>query len=290
MQPTTPTRSQRPASIEASYPAHYRRCEVANILQAVRGRYSLLVCGIGGVGKSHLLRFLCFHEAVPAQLGRGASLRLYLDCNAAIDDDAATIFRALLIEAGSEPPASREATSALAALRAFLAAQIDEGTSLLIVLDRFERIPAHLQPAILDGLRHLRDYLGRRVSYLLGCRTPPAIAELSGEFDDLLAAPPVIWVGLLPADDAAWLVASLFQERNIAAAAPLIAETVALIGGHPRLLRAAALAWAEHPTRRRSCQPCWPTSRCAGYARASGRIWAALRSRCAAALAASDQP
>jgi hypothetical protein len=115
----------------------------------VRGRYSLLICGFGGSGKSHLLRFLAFHPQLGAQLGTGEVVRLYLDCNAVLDDDAAGIFRALL-EVGSHEPLPRDAAGALAALRSLLVTQLGSASGLLI-LDRFERIPTPLHPPCSTG-------------------------------------------------------------------------------------------------------------------------------------------
>lgn len=211
-----------------------------------------MVCGLGGSGKSHLLRFLAFHPALPEQLGTPQAplnaLRIYLDCNAAIADDAAGVFRALLLETATQAVIPIAGTDMLATLRTTLAAQMDTVMRFVIVLDRFERIPTTVQPGVLDGLRHLRDYLDRRVSYVVGSRTPPPIAELSEEFDDLLAAPPVVWVGPLADTDAAWNVQAVASELGMTPDKRAIAELTELSGGHPRLLRAVTVAWAEQAT------------------------------------------
>lgn len=241
-----PSQPQRPPVTEAGYPASYRDREVSAVVRALQGNYSLLLCGPGGSGKSHLLRFLAFHSALPARLGNDV-LRLYLDCNAAIEADAAGVFRGLLVEAGASEPLPREATSALVALRASLATSAPAPAKLVVLLDRFERIPVAVQPAVLDGLRHVRDYLGRRVSYILGARTPPPIAELSQEFDDLLAAPATLWLGPLASADASWVVEAALAERGQQAPPQVVAALLAASGRYPRLLRAAALAWAEQP-------------------------------------------
>lgn len=242
-----PTQSSRPSRTEANYPPTYRHAEVTTILRAVQARYSIMVCGRGGSGKSHLLRFLAFHPALPQTLNHSDLIRVYLDCNAAIADDAAGVFRALLLESSPDNNVPDRAPDMLLALRSTLAARMTDTTRYLIVLDRFERIPPTVQPAVLDGLRHLRDYLDRRVSYVLGSRTPPPIAELSEEFDDLLAAPPVVWIGPLSREDAAWNIRAILAEQAITPEESVINALYACSGGHPRLLRTIALAWAEEP-------------------------------------------
>lgn len=229
---------------EAHYPAGYRESEVSGVVRATQSGYSIMLCGPGGCGKSHLLRFLAYHPALGDQVG-GELVRLYLDCNAAIADDAAGVFRALLLQSGAGAPASA-APDILLALRADLAARMAPGSRLLVILDRWDRVPESAQPAILDGLRHLRDYLGRRVSYVLGCRRPPPIAELSEEFDDLLAAPPVIWIGPLSREDAAWNSAATAREAGVEPDATALEQLWQLSGGHARLLRVATLAWIPH--------------------------------------------
>jgi hypothetical protein len=248
-----PIQSHRPAIAEANYPPSYRAREVSAILRAIRARQSVLICGLGGSGKSHLLRFLVFHPTLVEQLDVPSVMRLYLDCNAAIADDAAGVFRALLIETGADTPLPTEAADALATLRRVLAASLTPGARYVIVLDRFERIPIDVQPDVLDGLRHLRDYLDRRVSYVLGCRTPPPIATLSEEFDDLLAEPAVVWIGPLALEDMRWNVRAILDEQAVQADASVIDALGELSGGHGRLLRAVTLAWADDPREARLC-------------------------------------
>ncbi len=237
---------RRPRNAEMVYPVTYRQPEIAQIMRATRRGQSVLVCGSSGTGKSHLLRFLAFHPALAAPLPAGRLVRLHLDCNAAAAEDAARVFRALLLETDhtSRP---QSAADTLALLRTVLAEQVGAEDRVLIVIDRFERIPADVQPDVLDGLRHIRDYLGRKVSYVLGSRVPPPIADLSEEFDDLLADPPVVWVGALSEDDARWNLAAALSEDGIVASERDAAALMHLTGRHPRLLRTAAQVWANTP-------------------------------------------
>lgn len=240
-----PTHPTRPFVAEAGYPATYRDAEIRQIVRATRAGHSTIVSGLGGSGKSHLLRFLAFHPSLPERVGTPDLVRLYLDCNAAITDDSAAVFRALLLETGSQADVPTAASAILAALRTTLAERMTERGRYLIILDRFERIPATVQPDVLDGLRHVRDYLGRRVSYVLGSRTPPPIAELSEEFEDLLAAPPVVWIGPLGDSDVAWNVGTILGDFGVTPDDRAIMGLARLSGGHPRLLRAATIAWSE---------------------------------------------
>jgi hypothetical protein len=241
-----PTTMHRPLRSETRYPTSYRTQEVDQIVRAIRARHSAMVCGLGGSGKSHLLRFLAFHPGIEERLGAPDLRRLYLDCNAAVDQDAAGIFRALLLESGAHSPIPAEAPDMLVALRSRLAEGMSAATRVVCIIDRFERIAPTVQPAVLDGLRHLRDYLDRRVSYVLGSRAPLPIAELSEEFDDLLAEPPVVWVGPLAPADAEWNLQAIFQEVGIEADVDTRHTLIAWSSGHPRLLRTLALAWAQH--------------------------------------------
>lgn len=240
-----PIKSQRPSIAEAGYPATYRAREVRALVRTIRNRQSVMVCGLGGSGKSHLLRFLSFHSTIVDQLGTSDVVRLYMDCNAAISNTAAGIFRTLLLETAPDSAAPTEASDALVALRNMLATHMVPNGRFVIVLDRCERIATAALPDVLDGLRHLRDYLNRQVSYVLGSRTPLAIASLSQEFDDLLIEPPVIWVGPLDHTDAQWNVQAILSEQGRDPDESIIDALIERSGGHPRLLRAVVLAWAE---------------------------------------------
>ncbi|MEM8531785.1 MAG: winged helix-turn-helix domain-containing protein [Chloroflexota bacterium] len=236
----------RPERIEEQYPVTYRDTEIRVIAQKIRDRKSVLVCGLGGSGKSHLLRFLAFHGAIPDTLDIPDIFRLYLDCNAIIDEDVASIFRALLLEVDPHITLPDSATAIMAVLRDVLATYLSQHSHMVIVLDRFERFSEELQPTMLDGLRHLRDYLDRRVSFVLGMRAPLNIAELSEEFDDLLSEPRTVWVGTLTEEDARWNVQTILNDQAITASADMIGTLTTISNGHPRLLRSVTLFWAEH--------------------------------------------
>ena len=236
----------RPERIEEHYPVSYRDKEIRVITQKIRDRKSALVCGLGGSGKSHLLRFLAFHGAIPDILDIPDVFRLYLDCNAIIDEDVASIFRALLLEIDPQTTIPDSATAIMTVLRDVLAAYLSHHSHMVIVLDRFERFSSELQPTMLDGLRHLRDYLDRRVSFILGMRTPLNIAELSEEFDDLLSEPRTVWVGTLTWEDARWNVQTILNDQGITTSDDSIRTLMTLSNGHPRLLRSITLFWAEH--------------------------------------------
>ncbi|MCU0493329.1 MAG: winged helix-turn-helix domain-containing protein [Chloroflexaceae bacterium] len=236
-----------PARIETTYPADYRAAEMQTLARAVNRAESLMVCGVGGSGKSHLLRFLAFHQAVPELVGLPQLARLYLDGNGLLSHDAAGVFQALLLELEPDAPTPADTAGALAALRRRLARHMPADGLLLLVIDRFERLPREVQPTVLDGLRHLRDYLNRRVCMVLGCRTPLPMEQLSQEFADLLAAPPVLWVGGLAPADAARSMATALRTTRLTLDSEQAAALLRLSGGYAQLLRAATLAWAEAP-------------------------------------------
>lgn len=239
---------QQPTHTVLSYPSTYRAEQVDAIVRALRRRYSVQICGLGGSGKSHLLRFIAWNTSLPGRLPTMQLLRAYLDCNALGIDDAAACFRALALEFGQSQEGQLSAYDALARLRQFLASQMQPDTQIVAVIDRIDRLPLAQLPALLDGLRHLRDYLDRRVCYVLGSRSPLPIATLSIEFDDLMAHPPVIWVGPLSLDDALWTLHTILQEIQHAADEATQAALLELSGRHARLLRALTLAWADMQT------------------------------------------
>jgi hypothetical protein len=246
----------------ASYPASYRQREAAIIVQKIRARESLLISSLAGSGKTHLMQFLVANQGFKQRYfsDRSEQFRFVLfDCNAVIPD-AVGFFRMLIaelvVQTGLEIEnhlRSQSLEGLIVITKECLNQLYSDDLTLVCVFDRFEKllVNPHL-PDILDTLRSLRDYFGRRISYIIAGRGVQNIHHLSqefddllGAFDDLLLAPPVLYLGPLSQADAELSVTLYAKERGGVFDAVSRAWVIRLSGGHPRLLRALCEIWRQ---------------------------------------------
>jgi len=233
----------------ASYPATYRQREVETIVAAVRARKSILVSGLAGMGKSHLMRFLVSNEAFRQHyFPKDATdfAFFFIDCNAMDSKDERSFYRVVITElcqqAGLETGDKLQGMTEelLAALRGCLDSLYRERLTLVFVLDRFEKLyRSEKLGHILDNLRYLRDHFARRISYILAARGEIDIASISEEFEDLLDHPATLCLKPLTPTDAEGSIERYEGEYNVTFDRQSKRKLISYSGGYPRLLRAA---------------------------------------------------
>jgi hypothetical protein len=234
----------------ASYPATYRQREVETIVAAIRARKSLLVSGLAGMGKSHLMRFLVSNEAFrqlyfPEDATDFAFF--FFDCNAMDSEDERSFYRVVITElcqqAGLETGDRLQGVTneeLLTALKGCLDSLYRERLALVFVLDRFEKLyRSEKLGHILDNLRYLRDHFARRISYILAARGEIDIASISEEFEDLLYHPAILFLKPLTPTDAEGSIERYEREYDVTFDRQCKHKLISYSGGYPRLLRTA---------------------------------------------------
>jgi hypothetical protein len=233
----------------ASYPATYRQREVETIVSAIRARKSLLVSGLAGMGKSHLMRFLVSNEAFRQRYfpedATGFAF-FFIDCNAMDSEDERSFYRVVITElcqqAGLETSERLQGVTSeelLTALKGCLDSLYRERLTLVFILDRFEKLyRSEKLGHILDNLRYLRDHFARRISYILAARGEIDIASLSEEFEDLLYHPAALCLKPLTPTDAEGSIERYEREYNVVFDHQVKRKLISYSGGYPRLLRA----------------------------------------------------
>jgi len=234
----------------ASYPATYRQREVETIVTAVRARKSILVTGLAGMGKSHLMRFLVSNEAFRQRyFPRDPTdfAFFFIDCNAMDSEDERSFYRVVITElcqqARLETGDKLQGVTSeelLTALKGCLDSLYRERLTLVFVLDRFEKLyRSEKLGHILDNLRYLRDHFARRISYILATREEIGIASISEEFEDLLYHPATLCLKPLTPTDAEGSIERYEAEYNVTFDRQSKRKLISYSGGYPRLLRAA---------------------------------------------------
>jgi hypothetical protein len=234
----------------ASYPATYRQREVETIVAAIRARKSLLVSGLAGMGKSHLMRFLISNEAFRQRYFPEDATDFaffFIDCNAMDSEDERSFYRVVITELCQQARLETgdrlqgvTSEELLTALKGCLDSLYRERLTLVFVFDRFEKLYwSEKLGHILDNLRYLRDHFARRISYILAARGEIDIASLSEEFEDLLYHPSTLCLKPLTPTDAEGSIERYEREYNVAFDHQIKRKLISYSGGYPRLLRIA---------------------------------------------------
>lgn len=220
------------ASIWSSYPLTYRHHEVQALLSAILHGECASVLGLSGAGKSNLLGFFA-HRVEPALP------KVWVDCNRMGEPTAAAFWRMLqrALRPGVEPHPQDELTAVESSLAARLEAP--EG-KLCLLFDRFDAIPASIQPAVYGGLRSLRDDHKYTLTYVVASRRP---IDPSSELAELFFAH-TFWLGALSPADARWSAAGYAARAGLEWDEAALVRLIELSGGYPALLRAACEAFA----------------------------------------------
>lgn len=234
----------------AFYPPTYRQLEVQTIVAAIRGRWSVVISGLAGAGKSHLMRFLAWNESFKRHYWAQDAAQLaffFVDCNAIDELDEHSFYRGVTAALGQQSPLLRDiplsgssSEELLVALQGRLTDLYREHLTLVLILDRFEKLNRSAKLSyILDGLRYLRDYFARHISYVLAVRGETDITSISEEFQDLLYSPAVVYLKPLVPADAQDSIERYEKEYNLVFDQPVRHRLISYTGGYPRLLQVA---------------------------------------------------
>ena len=240
----------------ASYPASYRSKEVHTLAAAVQRGECAAVIGLSGAGKSNLLGFLANRPGLEVPLA-------LVDCNRLSQPDAGAFWR--LIRRSLESAPLSQSLDEFEPLESSLARRLNAPESRFCLLfDRFDALPAELQPQVYSRLRALRDDHKYALTYIIAARQP---LDPRSELAELFYAH-TLWLGPLSAEDAAWSAASYAARAGLDWDETVIARLIALSGGYPSFLRASCEAFAagcplepgalqEHPAVRRRLDEFW---------------------------------
>jgi hypothetical protein len=248
------------------YPRDYRAAEVAATLRATRAGESVAVVGLGGAGKSNLLRFLARRQSTARHP------MLLVDANRLLEPGAVALLHLVGQALGS---GEDEGADSLAALSDAIAGRLEAADTITLLLDRFDLFTEPPQPLLFNALRALRDDHKYRLCYVVATRRPlPASSELAELFDTH-----TLWLGSLQESDARWNVARHAARYGQQWPEPVVAALLALSGGYPSLLKAACTAHAagapldnldRHPAVRARVADFWDSGPTAEQLRLSG--------------------
>lgn len=253
------------------YPATYRQTEIATLAQWVEIGASGILLGLAGSGVSTLLRHLIHNPALlttqrssvtpiipvwielqpAAQPTMTAPLlyRLFLRGILEAAQRSPTAFPAPTIEAAHRYLDTNDPIRLQSSLTAVLAHCQAEGQSLLVIIDRLDRLTADDQRQLGDTLRALRDQFRQTLLLLMGMRlTATYLDQLFalGDLGRLLSTHSCI-VGGLSARDSQ-LVIDRRTRRTERQPTALDRQTfLALSAGYPTLLKAVIEWWMTQP-------------------------------------------
>jgi hypothetical protein len=230
------------------YPASYRANETAAILRAAASGESVALVGLSGAGKSNLLGFVV-RQASP-------SVRLVLvDGNRLAGHTPAALLSLMRQELEAAWPlegaVGGPAGGALDGLEAAVGARLGGDVArLCFLLDlsqliaRDGRLMDQPAGAWFNNLRALRDRFKYRLAYVAATRHPlPPDNELAELFFGR-----TLWLGPLPAEDAAWSIGSFARRTGQAWVAGTVNAIAEVSGRYPALLRAVCEAHAAGAT------------------------------------------
>jgi energy-coupling factor transporter ATP-binding protein EcfA2 len=266
-------------SVWESYPETYREKEVQAVTRAVKAGECVSLIGLSGAGKSNLMGFL-------AQRSPLAGKSLLVDCNRLVQPTPDAFFRLVRQGLGDTAETSDDLRALEAAIDERLAGALPpqsvgfgwgragEG---VLLLDRFDALPAAAFPLIASNLRALRDAHKYQLTYVTATRRP---LDPHSELAELFYAH-TIWLGPLSESDARWNVTRYAERIGATWSANIADSLIQLTWGYPSLLRAVCEAYAagcpldiaalrQHPAIQRRVDEFWADNPAEADVRASG--------------------
>jgi len=218
-------------SVWDTYPLTYRHKEVQRMLTALRVGECVSIVGLSGAGKSNLMGFSAHREAAFPHPN------VLVDCNRLQENSVEAFFRLIRQSLGDTELAADE----WAALDAAITRRLSEnGGSYTLLLDRFEILSKHPNPAVFSNLRALRDLHKYQLTFVTATRRP---LDPSTELAELFFAH-TIWLGPLSESDTRWNVTRYAQRVGQDWGAEVAKKMREITWGYPSLLRAVSEAYA----------------------------------------------
>jgi energy-coupling factor transporter ATP-binding protein EcfA2 len=214
-----------------AYPSNYREREINALLSAVRSGECAAVLGLSGAGKSNVLRHL-------AQAHSGEAHPLVLvDANRLKSPTSEALFDQIGRALGEAAPGADH----VAALEGLLERRLRaSGSSLTLLLDRFDALTHSNDPALFGNLRVLRDAHKYRLTLIIAARHP---LEANNELAELFFAN-TFWLGPLSDTDARWTIARYTARKGLTWDEAAVQKLIELTRGYASFLRAACEAYA----------------------------------------------
>ena len=250
--------------VQQRYQRTYRAKEMQRLANWMLSGVSGSVVGMGGAGKSNLMRFLCdYPNALDSYLPneRQTVMVIEVDLNNLPANDLATLYRVILrsfyesrarfeadIQAIITPlyhanRASLDPFLSQSALRELLLHVEEQDMRVVLVFDRFDKFYESVTSELTDTLRGLRDRFKYNLSYIVGMRQEVVYLEnpqLLGELYEILDTH-VCWVSPMNEADAGRMIRE--EIRSEALNQKQIKHLLRLTGGYPALLKATCHAW-----------------------------------------------
>jgi len=250
--------------VRRRYQPTYRAKEMQMLANWILSGVSGSVVGMGGAGKSNLMRFLCdYPNALESYLPNGSQtvMVIEVDLNNLPANDLATLYRVILrsfyenrarfdaeiqvfmTQLYRENRASLDPFLSQSALRELLLYVQQHNIRVVLLLDRFDKFYESVTSELTDTLRGLRDRFKYNLSYIVGMRQEVVYLEnpqLLGELYEILDTH-VCWVGPMNEADARRMIRE--EIRSDALNDSQIKHLLRVTGGYPALLKAACHAW-----------------------------------------------
>ncbi len=248
------------------YQEAYRAKEMEILANWVLSGVSGSVVGMGGAGKSNLMRFLCDSPTALASYLPHESehvIVIEVDLNNLPSNDLATLYRVILrsfyerrarfeseiqiviTQLYRENRASLDPFLSQSALRELLLHVEEQDIQVVLVLDRFDKFYETVTPELTDTLRGLRDRFKRTLSYIVGMRQEVVYLDnpqLLGELYEILDTH-VCWVGPMNEADARQMINEETSSDYEEVGESDVQCLLRLTGGYPALLKAACHCW-----------------------------------------------
>jgi hypothetical protein len=231
--------------LDKNHPQVYRRDKVNELTRAIHARENRLVVGLPGVGISNLLRFLVakkdLMEGLAQQIAE-APVKItfaYENCDTLASNDWDE-FLAMIARQYEKQGVGR-INSKLKGFRQFheliKEAKGEEWERLVVVADKANHMVSTASEALFRRLKALTDD-NKRLIFILGL-DPQHARELEHQ---IMFAGRVVWVGMFNESDFYEAIEEEGQKLGRRFTLEEKRQLMALLGGHPGLLRAVAAA------------------------------------------------
>ncbi|GAB4195781.1 MAG: hypothetical protein OHK0022_12780 [Roseiflexaceae bacterium] len=246
-------------------PLSFRADLLGRLLPSLRAGESCALVGVSGVGKSNLARFLQRSDVQAHYWGNARVWLVAVDTNGLVFDDLLPEYSLVeliihrLIRAAEQHGLDNALVAEIDALHARLVAQPSlqlavrylericgricegQGIQLVLMFDQFEDVWQRLDARLFVNLRHLRDELKYRLTYLVFTRE--RLQRSRNDLDAVesfweLFGTHVFGLGMYNTQDAQAMLDRISQRRGVSLAPALRDATLTLSGGHAGLMRA----------------------------------------------------
>jgi len=235
------------AFLDRNHPDDYRREEVTALVRAIHARENRLIIGLPGVGASNLLRFLVVRRSLVKTLARNVAGKpiivtfAYAPCETLGDPhDLPALFDDIAGQLQAQGLADApDGSHGYERLRRLLGGmEGDQWARVVIVIDNADVMLADADETFYANLKGLTN-INKRVCFFMGVE---ALMSERVDPQGLLFAGRRLHVGCLNERDFTAAVGEEAERLGTTFDAEQRARLMALLGGHPGMLRAVSTA------------------------------------------------